>query len=424
MTSIIDRPDEIASQAPRPRRLWLNRDYMLLWSGQTVSAIGTQVSGIALPLLILALTHSPAIAGFAGALRALPYLFFSLPVGALIDRWNRKLVMILCDSGRAMLLGSIPVALALGYLTAIQIYLVALFEGTLFVFFDLAEVACLPRVVAPEQLPAATAQNQATMGISELAGPSLGGLLYGLTQMLPFVGDAVSYIASVLSLFLIKTRFQGERATQRRRLLVEIGEGLRWLWTHPLVRFMAFLTGMLNLISSGVYLIMIVIAQHQGASPAEIGLIGSIGAVGGIVGSMIGGFIQRHFTFGQVIITTVWIQALSWPFLAIAPNFVLLGVVFAISFLMVPIYNVVQFSYRLALIPDELQGRVNSTFRLLAFGFQPIGFALTGILLAAVGAVQTVLIFFAFFLLIAVVTNASALIRKARPIQKLAQTTE
>src|SRR5215472_18097644 len=105
MTSLTDQPAEIITESPPPktRPLWLNRDYMLLWSGQTISAVGTQVSGIALPLLILAITRSPAVAGFAGALRAFPYIIFSLPVGALIDRWNRKIVMILCDSGRAVL---------------------------------------------------------------------------------------------------------------------------------------------------------------------------------------------------------------------------------------------------------------------------------------------------------------------------------
>src|SRR5512146_2546836 len=109
--------------ATKPQRpLWRNRDYMLLWSGQTVSSVGTQVSGIAFPLLILAITQSPLIAGIAGALRSVPYIIFSLPVGALIDRWNRKRVMILCDAGRAVALGSIPVALIFGRLTVGQIY--------------------------------------------------------------------------------------------------------------------------------------------------------------------------------------------------------------------------------------------------------------------------------------------------------------
>src|SRR5258708_2345912 len=112
-----------------PPSLWRNRDYLLLWSGQAVSLVGTQGSQLAFPLLILALTHAPAQAGIAGALRALPYLVLSLPAGALVDRWNRKRVMILCDSGRALALGSIPLALVLGLLTILHVYLVALLGG-------------------------------------------------------------------------------------------------------------------------------------------------------------------------------------------------------------------------------------------------------------------------------------------------------
>ena len=155
--------EEVNKAAPvgpvkRPVSLWRNRDYMLLWSGQMVSAVGTRVSMLAFPLFVLAITHSPAQAGLIGALRGLPYALFILPAGALIDRWNRKLVMILCDIGRALALGSIPVALFLGHLTIVQLYIVSLVEGTLFTFFGLAETACLPQVVSKEQLPTAAAQ--------------------------------------------------------------------------------------------------------------------------------------------------------------------------------------------------------------------------------------------------------------------------
>ena len=225
----------------RPVPLWRNLDYMLLWSGQTVSTIGTEVSTLAFPLLILALTGSPAQAGFAGALRAFPYLIFSLPAGALIDRWDRKRVMILCDIGRALSMASIPVALAFWHVTILQLYLVSLIEGTLFVFFNLAEVACLPRVVEKEQLPAASAQHEVTFGITSLIGPSLGGALYSVARMLPFLADAISYGASVGSLFFIRTKFQEERVNAPRNLWVEIREGLIWLWRQPLIRFIGSL---------------------------------------------------------------------------------------------------------------------------------------------------------------------------------------
>lgn len=205
----------------KPKTLWLNRDYMLLWSGQVVSNIGTQVSQLAFPLLILSLTGSAAQAGFAGALRALPYVIFSLPAGALIDRWDRKRTMILCDTGRAISLASIPIAYALGDLTIVQLYLVSAIEGTLFVFFNIAEAACLPRVVPKEQLPAATAQNMATDGITALIGPPLGGALYTAGKFLPFIADAFSYAVSVVSLFFIKVQFQKERVAEPRKLWVE-----------------------------------------------------------------------------------------------------------------------------------------------------------------------------------------------------------
>src|SRR5215469_11576168 len=376
----------------RPRSLWLNRDFMLLWSGQVVSNVGTQVSTLAFPLLILALTGSPAQAGFAGALRALPYLIFSLPAGALIDRWDRKLTMILCDTGRALSLASIPVALAIGHLTIIQLYLVSAIEGTLFVFFNIAEAACLPRVVPKEQLPAATAQNMATDGVTQLVGPSLGGAFYTVGRMLPFLADAVSYAVSVCSLFFIKTKFQKERAAVRRKLWIEIREGLAWLWHHPLIRFIAIVTGGYNLISSGFILIIIVLAQRQHASSFIIGLIFAIGGIGGILGAIVAPFFQKRLSFGQAIIGCMWLAALFMPLYAIAPNPLALGIITAAAFIAGPLYNVVQFSYRSALIPDELQGRVNSVFRLIAFGGQPLGLALTGVLIQNVGVIQAILI--------------------------------
>ncbi|HZC06555.1 MAG TPA: MFS transporter, partial [Ktedonobacterales bacterium] len=268
------------------RALWRNRDYNLLWGGQSVSSIGTQASTLAFPLLLLALTHSPAQAGLASALRALPYVVFSLPAGALVDRWDRKRVMLICDALRAVALGSIPVALALGNLTTAQIYLVSLIEGSLYVFFNVAEAASLPRIVLTEQIPAATAQNQATEALSSLIGPPVGGFLFSVAQSLPFLADAVSYAASVISLFFMRATFQGEHTAPRRRLYVEIAEGMRWLWRNPLIRYMAFLTGVSNFVGNGAFLIAIVIAQEvQHASSFAIGLIFAIGSIGGIIGS-------------------------------------------------------------------------------------------------------------------------------------------
>jgi predicted MFS family arabinose efflux permease len=415
--NMVEGGDNGETMTPKkPRALWFNRDYMLLWSGQIVSNVGTQVSQLAFPLLILAITRSPAMAGFAGALRALPYIIFSLPAGALIDRWDRKRVMILCDIGRALSMASIPIAYAFGQLTVLQLFIVSAIEGTLFVFFNIAEAACLPRVVPKSQLPDATAQNMATDGITVLIGPPLGGALYLIGNVLPFLADAISYVVSVFSLFFIKTNFQEKRTVAARKLWVEIVEGLSWLWHQPLIRFMAILTGGNNLVNAGYILIIIVLAQNMQASSFVIGVIFAIGGIGGILGAVVAPFIHKRVSFGQGIIGTSWIFALVIPLYIIAPNPVVLGAITALVFIAGPVYNVVQFSYRSALIPDELQGRVNSVFRLIAFGGQPVGLALTGLAIQTIGVVQTILIGTVIMVVLALAATVNTHVRNAKPL--------
>jgi MFS family permease len=416
-------PDKIlatkeATEPKGPTPLWRNRDFMLLWSGQLVSSVGSRVSLLAFPLLILAITHSPAQAGLIAALRGIPYALFVLPAGALIDRWDRKRVMILCDSGRALALGSIPLALVFGHLTIVQLYIVSLVEGTLFTFFNLAEIACLPRVVSKEQLSTAVAQNMVIDSTSGLLGPSLGGALYSIGRAIPFLTDAISYAASVLSLFFIKTKFQEERNPAPIRLWADIREGLSWLWHQPLIRFIALLTGGITMPVVGYALILIVLAQGQHASSFTIGLIFACGGIGSIVGSLLVTPLEKRFSFPQLMIGSTWVWALTWLLFAIAPNPFILGVVTSLSFIIVPIYTSVQFGYRLALIPDHLQGRVNSVFRLMAFGGEPIGLAVTGVLLQAIGPFSTVLVLFVPQLILSIAATFNKHLRNARSIKE------
>lgn len=210
---------------------------MLLWSGQAASTTGSQVTQVALPLLILALTHSPVQASIVSGLGFLPYLLFSLPAGALVDRWNRKVVMMLCDAGRALNMSTVPLALLLGHLTMGQLYVVATVEGTLLVFFTVSEAACLTRLVPQEQLPQAAGQNEAIWGLSALCGPPLAGVLYQtLGRAIPFAFDAVSYAASVVSIGFIRTRFQDACERDGTPILADVQEGVLWLWRSLLRR--------------------------------------------------------------------------------------------------------------------------------------------------------------------------------------------
>jgi predicted MFS family arabinose efflux permease len=195
---------------------------------------------------------------------------------------------------------------------------------------------------------------------------------------------------------------------------MDIKEGLVWLWHHPLIRFIAFLTGCVNLlITSSVVLIVIVVAQHLHASSFTIGMLLSIGGAGGIIGALIGPVIQKRWRFGQVMIAIACLRAILWPLIAVVPNLAVLALVIAIFSPLGPIYDVVQFSYRMALIPDVLQGRVNSVFRLIAFGGQPLGLALAGLLLQTIQAVPTILIIGGCLVLLAVSTISNPHVRSA-----------
>jgi MFS family permease len=181
---------------------------MLLWSGQVVSAVGSEITYVAYPLLVLALTHSPAKAGLTGFCVTVPWLLFTLPAGALVDRWDRKRVMIAADAGRALALASVALALWLDRLTFVQILIAATIEGTLFVFFFVGERAALRNVVPAEQMTTAMAQNEARFFGASLVGSPIGGALFGLGRAVPFLVDAISYLASTVGLLLIRKQFQ------------------------------------------------------------------------------------------------------------------------------------------------------------------------------------------------------------------------
>jgi MFS family permease len=334
--------------------------------------------------------------------------------GALVDRWNRKYVMLTCDIGRALSLASIPLALFLGHLTVWQLYVNALIEGTLLVFFSIAHTSSLGQVVMKEQLPQAMAQEEVVEGVTTLLGPGLAGPLFALAQMLPFVADAVSYAASIVTLLLIRTPFQTPRVQQRRHLLAEIREGMVWMWRQPVIRMMNLTNVAAALVTPGSMLVVIVVAQQHGASDALIGLIFACGGVGAILGSLLAPLTRRFLTVGWAIVLVRWLFALLWPCYALVGQPLLLGAVeFGIGFAD-PIEDVPYFSYRLAIIPDELRGRVISACRLFTAVSNPFGQFLTGLLLEWYGAVPTIMFGWIVMLFVALAMTLYKPLRTAR----------
>jgi predicted MFS family arabinose efflux permease len=402
-------------QQQRQSPLRHNRDFLLIIGGQMVSEAGTQVSHLAFPLLMLLLTNSPSQAGLMGALRAVPYVALALPAGALVDRWNRRVVMVVCDTGRALCLGSVAVALALHTLVPGQLYVIALIEGILGVVVELAYVACLPRVVPAEQFPQATTWESTLNGAASLAGPPLGGLLYAINVALPFIADAVSYAVSVVAMLCVRTPLQETRSAPREPMTREIRTGLVWLWRQPAIRMLALLSGLLNVVApEASALLVIVLAQRQHASSAVIGLIFAGIGIGYIVGSLLTEVIRRRFAFRQILTGTGWLFVLFWCAFALGiNNLALLAVVSLLFAITDPIYDITQFSYRMVLIPDVLQGRVNSAYRVIARATPPLGLALMGILLQHTSALTTIALLAVFPLTMAILATTSRAIRAA-----------
>jgi hypothetical protein len=392
--------------------LWRNRDFMLLWTGQVVSTVGIRITALAFPLLVLARTGSPAMAGLVGFAQTLPFLVWYLPAGGLVDRWDRKLVMLVSDAGRAVALATVVILLASGHFYLPLLLAVAFVEGTLFVFFQLSEDAALPHVVPRHQLPAALAQNQARVQGAELAGQPLGGVLFGLGHAVPFLVNVVSYAVSFATLLLIRPAFQAQRSGERRHLLVEVGLGIRWLWQQRFLRAMVGLIGAANLVFNALVLVVIVRAQQLGASPALIGAVFACYGGGAIAGALLAPVAARRLPAVVVLIGSFWVWAVTFFAMALPAEPLLLGAISAAGALVGPLFNVVISNYRYALTPDHLQGRTLGAARLVAWGTIPLGTLGGGLLVEALDARLTFVLLGAGMAVVAVASLASRTVRR------------
>ena len=377
-----------------------------------MSALGARISSTALPLLVLATTHSPADAGAVGAADSAPFLL-SLLAGPVVDRANRKWIMFVSELVACTALLGIPVAAWSGALTVTQLAVTAFVQGCCTVLFGLAETAALPRIVPPAQLGLALAQNEGKSRGVSLLGPPLGGLLFGLGRAVPFLADALSYALSAASLLLIRTELQGERDTARKPLLRETADRLSWLWRQPFVRAAVLLIAAGNLVFQALVLVLTVLVQRDGGDSGSIGLMLGIYGGGGFLGSPAAGWLQRRLSAKAVVIGANWVWAALFPLLLLADDPVVLGVIAGAGAFVGPLWNVVMMSYRLTLVPEELMGRVGSAVMTVVWGTLPLGSLLAGCLLTSFGPTTTLLVLTAFMLATAVAGTVTPAVRNA-----------
>jgi MFS family permease len=395
-----------------------NRDFVLLQVGQTLSTIGSESTGIAYPLLVLAITHSPVQAGVVGFARLVPWVLFGVLAGAAVDRLPRKRMMIASDIVRIAAVVSIVVAIAVDRISFAQIAIVAFVEGTMFVFFNLAEIGALRSVVPARQLPAAAAAEQARYATMTLVAPPLGGALFGLGRALPFLADAVSYVFSLASLLAIRTPFQEEREREQVPLRTQLAEGFRWLWGHPFLRTCAILFTWVNLLFEATFLVLIVVGRRQGLSGAHIGALIAVLGLCSLAGSVASPRLQRRLSMRTIVVGSFWLQ-LGIAAFVLEPNIYVLLVGAIPAAFLGPSVNATVIGYRVAVVPDRLTGRVNSVARTIALCGAPLGPLAAGLLLGSFSARSTVAIFAGAMVLLSVIGSVSPSIRKAPSLDEL-----
>ena len=397
-----------------------NRDFILLQVGQLLSSAGTSSSSIAFPLLVLAITHSPAKAGIVAFGRTLAWALLTLPAGLAADRWSRRRLMIAADGVRMVAVGSLAAAIFLDRVAFWEIVVAAFVEGSGSALFRGSQPGALRAVVPTHQIPAAVAAETGRGAAVSLAGPPLGGALFGIARGLPFLVDAVSYAFSTLSLLAMRTPFQEERELQLASLSSRLAEAFRFVWRRPFLRTCALLFGLANFIGPGVLLAVVVIGKQQGLSGGEVGaLVAAFGACL-LLGSFLSQFVRRLLPIRAVLLLELWTWFGCALFLVWPSVYVLTAGILPTA-LAIPSTDSVVHGYRIAMTPDRLLGRAESVWTIIALLIAPLGPLTAGVLLSTVSARATIAVFASVGVVLALWGTLSPSIRSAPSLDDLSR---
>jgi MFS family permease len=398
--------------------LWRNRDFMLLQAGHLLSSLGGQLTTLAFPLLVLALTDSPAKVGLVTFVSFLPYPLFTVLAGVAADRWNRKWLMVGADMVGLVSVGLLAGAIVFDRLAFWQIVVVAFVKASAGTLLFAAQGGVLRAVVPAWQLPDAVSVEVGRTAAVRLAGPPLGGILFALGRAIPFVVDAASYAGSTIALLLMRTPFQEPREIDASTLRAQIAEGFRFLWSHPFLRTCALLFGFGNFIFPGVLVVIVVVGKAQGLSSGEIGVLTAVFGAALLVGSAISPLFRRVFSVRRILVIELWTWTGSAVFV-IWPNVYVLAASTIPQALTIPSTDSVVHAYRIAMTPDRLIGRVNGAAANISLAVSPLGPLVAGLLLSSVSARATVAVFAAAGLVLALWGTFSPSIRKAPSLDEL-----
>jgi predicted MFS family arabinose efflux permease len=393
---------------------------MLLQAAQLLSSGGSQMTAIAYPLLVLALTGSPAKAGLVAFARLLAMAVFALPAGLMADHWSRRRLMLATYALRALTIGTLTVLVATDQILFWMIPLIAFVEGSGAAVFSVAQAGALRSVVPRDRLPAAVAVVTGREAVVSLGAPPIGGALFTVGRALPFFAHTMSYALATLALLATRTPFQEARGRDRAPLRARLAEGFRFLWDNPFQRTTAFLYGLTNFIGPGVLLAVVVIGKQEGLSGGELGLLLASFAACLLLGSMLSPYVRRVLPVRGVLLLELWTWTGCALFLVWPSVFVLVASILPTA-LAIPSTDSVVGSYQLAMTPDRLVGRVESVRSTIALLIAPLGPLAAGVLLDATSERATIAVFAATGLVLALWGTLSSAIRSAPTLDDLTE---
>jgi MFS family permease len=369
--------------------LWAHRDFMKLWTGQSISEFGSQISQLAIPLLALLELHATTFEfALLGVLGFMPFILFALPAGVWVDRLRRRPILIVGDASRAVLLALIPILWALDVLKIWQLFVITFVIGIFTVFFDVAYQSYLPALIERDDLVDGNSKIQLTVSVAQVAGPSTAGLLIGaVTAPYAILFDAVSFVFS--SAFMISMRHRENLPARptggHPKMWPQVKEGLRWVVGHRWLRAIAACTATSNFFFSMFFAVLLVyVVRTLHFSAAEIGVMFAVGSCGSIVGALTANRIQKRVGVGPAIVFGSICFCATGLIYVLAPQSVALPIFMlaqAIGGFGGVSYNITQVSLRQAITPERLQGRMNAAMRWIVWGTIPLG----GLLGGAVG---------------------------------------
>lgn len=378
-----------APQALVPLRR--NRDFLLLWTGAGFSSLGLQLTFVVYPLLVIWQTGSASAGGGILAAAVLPHLVVQLPAGALVDRFDRRRLMITSDVVCIAVTGGVLVVVILDAVWLPHLMAAAFLHASAAIVYELAERTAVRHLVDESQVPQALGQNEARKRAVGMLGDPIGTFLFSVLRWAPFLVTVVAHVVSLVELLLIRQRFQADRAAPPpKSFWIDIVEGVRWLWGQAFLRTAMLLIAASNLVFAGLVLTLILIIHRSGASPAAVGLVLAAGGLGGVVGALSASWWRRRLSIGVLLPAGLLVWALSILPLAFVVDPVVIGALFAFIGCIGGICNVIGYLYAVEITPDDVLGRAMSVMMLFGSGASFLGALLIGYALDGWGIATTV----------------------------------